>query len=283
MPLARLERALPKKTDFESVASTNSATGAPVGFARGGASGGASCLSGRGESTTHYARRAGLPWLGFRFIRHDPDWMQHPMSEAAQERGLISALEEIARDAPEDGLSLGDFVDALGERAFGVMLFALALPVSIPFLYGVPQLMSLPMMALSAQMVMGREEPWLPARFKRRMIARASLQQMARGGRRWFGWLEALARPRLLVFSHAAAERVIGAVFTVFCASIMVPLPATNTTPGIALAIAALGLLTRDGILILLGLILGTAWITLLLVLGSALVDIIKDYILSLF
>ena len=28
VPLARLERALPKKTDFESVASTNSATGA---------------------------------------------------------------------------------------------------------------------------------------------------------------------------------------------------------------------------------------------------------------
>ena len=29
MPLARLERALPKKLDFESSASTNSATGAP--------------------------------------------------------------------------------------------------------------------------------------------------------------------------------------------------------------------------------------------------------------
>ena len=30
VPLARLERALPKKLDFESSASTNSATGAPV-------------------------------------------------------------------------------------------------------------------------------------------------------------------------------------------------------------------------------------------------------------
>lgn len=68
----------------------------------------------------------------------------------------------------------------------------------------------------------------------------------------------------------------------VFCASILVPLPATNTTPGIALAIAALGLLTRDGLLILAGLVLGTVWIALLLVFGYAMVEALKDFLLSL-
>ena len=43
------------------------------------------------------------------------------MSEAAASRGLISALEEIAQSAGEDGISLGEFVDALGERAFGII------------------------------------------------------------------------------------------------------------------------------------------------------------------
>jgi len=208
------------------------------------------------------------------------------MSETAGRHGLISALETIADAAPDTGLSLGDFVDALGERAFGVILFAMALPISIPFLYGVPQVMALPMMALAGQMVMGREEPWLPAKFKTRMISRDNLERMARGGRKWFGWLEALARPRLTWLSGPTAERIVGAVFVLFCASILVPLPATNTTPGIALAIAALGLLTRDGLLVLAGLILGTAWITLLvtlfLVFGDAAIDILKDFIRSL-
>ena len=68
----------------------------------------------------------------------------------------------------------------------------------------------------------------------------------------------------------------------IFCASILVPLPATNTTPGIALAIAALGLLTRDGLLIIAGLILGLVWITLLLVFGYAMIDIAKDFLRSL-
>ena len=114
------------------------------------------------------------------------------MTDTTSPRGLIGTLEEIAATAPEDGTSLGDFVDALGEQAFGVILFAMALPVCIPFLYGVPQVMALPMMALSAQMAMGRGEPWLPAGFKARRIDKPGLVRMARGGRKWFGWLEAL-------------------------------------------------------------------------------------------
>lgn len=204
------------------------------------------------------------------------------MTDAAANRGLLAALEAIAADTGEEGITLGDFVDALGERAFGIILFAMALPVSIPFLYGVPQVMALPMMALAAQMAMGRDEPWLPTRFKARRIGKAGLDRMARNGRKWFGWLEALARPRLRFLSGPSAERIVGGIFMVFCASILVPLPATNTTPGIALAIAALGLLTRDGLLILAGLVLGTVWIALLLVFGYAMVEALKDFLLSL-
>ncbi len=203
------------------------------------------------------------------------------MSDNAEQRGLISALEIIASEAPENGLSLGEFVDALGERAFGIILFAMALPVSIPFLYGVPQIMSLPMMALAAQMAMGRDEPWLPSQFKSRNLGKASLVSMARGGRKWFGWLEALSRPRLHFLSGPSMERVIGVIFLAFCASIMLPLPLTNSIPGIALAIAALGLLSRDGLLILGGLIMGLIWITLLFVFGAALIDVIKGLLTS--
>ncbi len=98
-----------------------------------------------------------------------------------------------------------------------------------------------------------------------------------------FRSLEALARPRLTWLSGPTAERMVGGVFSLFCASILVPLPATNTTPGIALAIAALGLLTRDGLLVLGGLLLGLAWIALLMTLflffGDAAIDVLKDFI----
>lgn len=208
------------------------------------------------------------------------------MSETAASRGLISALEAIAATSPEGGMSLGEFIDRLGERVFGVVLFAMALPVAIPFLYGVPQIMALPMMALSAQMAMGHDEPWLPASFKRRQLSKTGLTRMASFARRWFGWLERLASPRLLILSGVAAERVVGAFFLLFCASILIPLPATNSAPGVALAVAALGLLTRDGLLVLAGLVWGVAWIalvtTLFFLFGSAAIDVLKDFVRSL-
>lgn len=192
---------------------------------------------------------------------------------------LIETLEALAADAPEAGLSLGQLRDGLKQSAFGAMLIVLAMPVSIPFLYGVPQVVSVPMMALAGQMVMGRKEPWLPQKMAARRLSKAALLQVAGGARKWFGWVERLARPRLRFLASKPAERVIGLLLLLFCASIMVPLPLTNTVPGIAVAIVGFGLLARDGLLIVPGLVLGVGWITGLLFFGQALGVILKDFV----
>lgn len=196
--------------------------------------------------------------------------------------GLIARLQEIADQTPDDGISLADFIEALSERAFGVVLFALGLPVCIPFLYVIPQIVALPMIVLAGQMVAGMGEPWLPAKFSERRIPKSGLVRMASSGRRWFGWMERLARPRLLFLSGPTGERVVGTFFCLFCASILVPLPLTNSAPGIAIVVASLGLITRDGILILLGLIWGTAWIVMLAIGGPALIYAIIDTVRGL-
>lgn len=201
-----------------------------------------------------------------------------PTTEPESATGLIARLQEIAEQAPEGGITLAGFIEMLSERAFGVVLFALALPVCIPFLYGIPQVIAVPMLVLAGQMVAGFNEPWLPARFAQRRLGKAGLVRMARWGKRWFGWMESLARPRLLFMSGPTGERVIGTFFCLFCASILVPLPLTNSAPGVAIVVASLGLITRDGILILLGLLWGMAWIVMLAVGGPALIYAIIEW-----
>lgn len=176
-------------------------------------------------------------------------------------RTLLQSIEAMADEAGPEGLSLRAIMDRLDERAFGAMLFVLALPCCIPFLYIVPQIVSLPMMALAFQMAIGREEPWLPGKLAERKIDKEGLANTARGGRKWFGWVEAIARPRLTFLTGKGPERVIGAVLCIFCASILVPLPMTNTVPGFAVALASFGLIQRDGLLVLGGLILGAIWV----------------------
>ncbi|OUX97187.1 exopolysaccharide biosynthesis protein [Ponticaulis sp.] len=181
---------------------------------------------------------------------------------------ILTALDELAETAPEKGLSLRQLFDALDERAFGAILFALALPCCIPFLYAVPQIVSLPMAAIAFQMVLGRSEPWLPEKFADRRIDKAGLERIARSGRRFFGWAEKIVRPRLTFLASSVAERIVGALLCLFCGSIMLPFPLTNTTPGFAVALVAFGLMARDGLMMIVGMIIGTSWIGMLVILG---------------
>lgn len=183
---------------------------------------------------------------------------------------LIEAIEKLAEEAPEEGITLKELTQSLGDQAFGAALFILALPCCIPFLYGVPQIVSLPMAAIAAQMVMGRKEPWLPSKFAQRKISKEGLQNTAKGGRKYFGWVEKLSRPRLTFLTSSKLERVIGLVLMIFCLSILTPLPSTNTVPGFAVAMVSFGMLERDGLLTTGGLILGSAWIAILVTVGTA-------------
>ena len=186
------------------------------------------------------------------------------MTDAHNPHTFLQSLETMAAEAPEEGLSLRAIFDRLDERAFGAVLFILALPCTIPFLYGVPQVVSLPMMALTLQMLAGRDEPWLPEKFGNRKIDKKGLTRTSKFGRKWFGWLERIAHPRLLWMTSKGADRVIALFMTIFCASILLPFPLTNTVPGIAVAIIAFGLMARDGLLVILGWIIGSAWVTML-------------------
>ena len=194
-----------------------------------------------------------------------------------EDTSILTALDRLSDSAPEEGLTLREIFDALDERAFGAILFALALPCCIPFLYAVPQIVSLPMAAIAFQMVLGRHEPWLPEKFAARRIDKAGLERISRSGRKFFGWAEKIARPRLTFLVHSAAERVIGAFLCLFCGSILVPLPLTNTTPGFAVALVSFGLMARDGAMMIAGLIIGISWIGMLFILGPvALKELIK-------
>lgn len=187
-----------------------------------------------------------------------------PLPQTAFDR-IDSVLEEAASTGAER-MTLGDLADALKERAFGLMLLALALPCCLPFVYIIPQIVALPMLVLTGQMASGRHVPWLPETLRTRDVDIAAMRSVVARGKRWFGWAEHIARPRLLVLSGPRASRLIGALLTIPCASILVPLPSTNTVPGIGVAIASIGLIERDGLMILAGLALGLVWVAFLLV-----------------
>jgi hypothetical protein len=91
--------------------------------------------------------------------------------------------------------------------------------------------------------------------------------------------IEAISKPRLTAMTRRPIDRIMGVALVCFSASILVPLPLTNTVPGFAVVVVAMGLLQRDGILVVLGGLLGTAWIAALILTGASLVSLIMGWI----
>lgn len=205
---------------------------------------------------------------------------------------LSSVLDRFAQPEPEIAeqdaepktITLGELLGALDERAFGLGILILSLPCAIPFLYIIPQIVALPMLALAAQLAAGRENPWLPESLANRKMPLESLQTVVRRTEKVVGFFEKLAKPRLRFLSDGFGARVVGALMLIPAASILVPLPSTNSVPAVGVGIASVGLLERDGLLILLGLFIGLAWVSLLLVaafFGFEAISMLKDMLLS--
>jgi hypothetical protein len=157
---------------------------------------------------------------------------------------------------------LREIRDDLDERGFGLMILILAIPCLVPALYGVPQIVGIPILLLAGQMLAGRIEPWLPEAVLKRRVSKAWLDRMADFATRRMGWFERLSRPRLTVFAEGWAERVV-ALFMIL-ATVTIVLPMTNTVPSVALTLLAVGLIQRDGLFVLAGAAVAAGWATTL-------------------
>lgn len=156
--------------------------------------------------------------------------------------------------AGQERVAIGDLIHALRNRAFGVTLLLFGIPNCIPMPPGIPVICGIVLILAALPMIGGYDELWLPARIERRTIASADLARMIGRALPWIIRLEKLSRPRLPMFSGALARRIVGVLVAFLGFVLILPIPFLgNMPPGIAICIFGLGLIERDGLLILLG------------------------------
>ena len=102
------------------------------------------------------------------------------------------------------------------------------------------------------------QAPWLPLWIEKKEIKRTSLEKLIAKASPWLRKIEKRLQPRLTYISVHTWERIIGIFTFVFALSISLPIPLTNFPPGWGILIMSLGLLSKDGITILIGMIVGT-------------------------
>lgn len=162
-----------------------------------------------------------------------------------------------------DRISFADIKSALHERGFAILMLALALPVALPIPMppGLTLIPGIPLLILSMQMLVGLDSPWLPGIIGRRTIKRKTLAGIVEAAAPYLKKIERLLKPRLSLASSKYGERLIGLFAAIFSITMMVPVPLTQTVPGLGVLIMSLGLLSKDGITIILGMVTGSVGI----------------------
>ena len=166
-------------------------------------------------------------------------------------------IEDVVNKASSDRILIKDLVDAMDSVGFGLVIMIFAFGLIIPLPPPFPSIISLPLLVFSVQMVMGYTSPKLPKRFAKLSVKRSVLAMLTKKSSPYIHKVERILKPRLLFMTSANAERVIGFFILIFSTFVTVPLPLSNFIPGLGVLIISFGLLGKDGLVVILGIMVG--------------------------
>lgn len=129
---------------------------------------------------------------------------------------------------------------------------------------------------LALQLVAGREEIWLPERWRQLQLAGPRQQKFLNGLMKLIRWLERFSRPRLtFLFEHRLTDVVFGLLVIALSVAAFVapPFSGLDTLPSLGVVLLSLGVLLEDVLVVALGIVVGVAGIALEIILGSAAVN----------
>lgn len=148
-------------------------------------------------------------------------------------------------------IRVGHILHIFGVRGFAFFLLMLSLLNIVIFMVPfVSILFGLPMIILSAQMVVGIRTPIFPRFIRNRTIPYQALIDGIGKSIRGLETIEHYIKPRFCFLSSPRLNRVHGLIALILAIMVTLPIPLFNVPPSIALAVLAIGLLQRDGILI---------------------------------
>ncbi|WP_425340502.1 exopolysaccharide biosynthesis protein [Ciceribacter sichuanensis] len=191
---------------------------------------------------------------------------------------LSEILASLAEDTSRERVSVADIFQAMGDRAFGALILIFALPNIIPSPPGTSALTGAPLVFLSAQLMLG-QSPWLPKLIANRSVAQSDFSAIASRVSPWLARGERMLRPRLGFLIYPPAEYLTGFLCLILSIILILPIPLGNILPAIAICLFSFGILERDGLCVLLGMVMFAVSVT---VVAGVLFALIKGVILLL-
>jgi hypothetical protein len=197
--------------------------------------------------------------------RTDPDALT-PNSETVSDQ-----LERWLRsDRPH---TLGSLIELFEEKSFAI-LFVLLLGVpALPLpTGGATHVFEIIAVLLALELVAGRDEIWLPLRWRARELTGDKQQRFIAALLRMIRRLERFSRPRLRFLLEGRVSKIVFGLLVIgLCVGAFFAPPFTglDTLPALGVVLLSLGVLLTDIVVVAVGLVVGVAGVVLELALGA--------------
>ena len=187
---------------------------------------------------------------------------------------------ELERWLAADGdKTLGGLIQFVGRKSFALLFVLLLATPALPLpTGGATHVFEAVAVLLALQLIAGRKEIWLPARWRAIELAGGRRRSFVDRLVRLIARLERLSRPRgRFLFDHKLSDVVFGLLVVggSVAAFFAPPFSGLDTLPALGVVLLSLGVLLEDVLLVAIGTGVGLVGVALELVLGRAIVDAI--------
>jgi hypothetical protein len=182
-----------------------------------------------------------------------------PPPEGIEHLSASAVLRRVIERAEGESITIGEIIEAFGERAFGFVLILFSLPNCVPAPPGLAGIVGTPVLIFGLQMMLGHKRPWLPGFVLRRSVSVATFRKVIDVAEPRLRQLEAYCRPRVTGLFGPLGDRFVGLFAFLAAVSVLIPFPGTNFPPSIALVMASIAVMEEDGYLLVGAYILGLA------------------------
>lgn len=159
----------------------------------------------------------------------------------------------------KEGITIGEFIDVISRRGFGMVLLLLSLPAALPIPavgYAIP--FAVVIIFVGIQILIGRNSLWLPDRIRQRQIPPKLIVLLRQKGVPFLRRVEKWLGKQKKFMVQGNFRFTLGAIIALLGMIMAIPIPLTNTVPALVICIIGIGISTEDGRLIFVSLLAGT-------------------------
>ena len=184
--------------------------------------------------------------------------------------------------AAGERVTFRDILTVLRHRAFGFTLLIFALPCSLPMPPGIPTVCGVALVVIALNLIAARQRLWLPGAIADKSVARADFRRLVERAAPYLERLERICKPRFTIVTDPVGKVLIGMVILVLGFVMILPIPFLgNIPPGWAATLIAIGMTERDGLIVLIGLLVSVVAIAVASVASWAAVLAIVNFFSS--